>query len=373
MQQASEAMKVHRRAVLGAAWLICAMTAVPSAAVAGPLADAAAAMQPGEWRVVNRAGDGSGYGYDLLISCKPSGGDCGDNILNYADKGLWNPHTREVHFIGKGHIREARHIVYSEATNRWSVEPLPSWAGGDYGIAHGYEHSAIDPATGNIYLRQFNSTSIHRWNRQTKVWSPLPAGPNTAVAAAIEYFPEMGGLVYVGGGEVHFYSEAQGRWSRLASGLPMGPYHHVASYNPVHKVVIFGGGNDSRSLHRLNANGTIVPVRQAPANVGILASVFTVDPASGRHLLFTSAGGFFEYDVAADNWSSRSAAGVLMFNSDSNRIIYRVAVPIASLGVLKFLGYNGNSSTTHVYKHAPGAVQPPDTQAPPVPTGLRVQ
>lgn len=353
--------------------LLCFAAWVPLPVSAGPLADAATNMQAGEWRVLNRAGDGSGYGYDLLISCKPGGSDCADNILNFADKGLWNPHTREVHFIGKGHMRQARHIVYSEATNRWSEEPLPSWAGGDYGIGHGYEHGAIDPSTGNIYLRLFNSTSIYRWSRQTKQWTPLPAGPNTAVVAAIEYFPEMGGLVYVGGGEVHFFSEAQGRWSRLASGLAMGPYHHVASYNPVHRVVIFGGGNDSNRLYRLTASGAITPIRTAPANVGILASVFTVDPTSGRHLLFTSGGGFFEYDVVADNWSSRPASGVLMFNSNANRILYRVAVPIASLGVLKFLGYDGSSSATYVYKHAPGTVQPPDVTPPPAPAGLVVE
>jgi len=270
-------------------------------------------------------------------------------------------------------MRQARHIVYSEATNRWTVEPLPSWAGGAYGIAHGYEHSAIDPTTGNIYLRLFNSTAIYRWSRQTKVWTALPAGPNTAVAAAIEYFPEMGGLVYVGGGEVHFFSETQGRWSRLASGLAMGPYSHVASYNPIHRIVVFGGGNGSSRLYRLNANGTIAPIRSAPANVGILASVFTVDPASGRHLLFTSGGGFFEYDVAGDSWSGRSANGVLMFSADANRVLFRVAVPVPSLGVLKFLGYDGRSSSTYVYKHAPGTIQPPDTDPPPVPSGVRVR
>lgn len=345
-----------------------------SVALAGPLADAATAMRPGEWRTLNRAGDGSGYGYDLLVSCKDSGTDCADNILNFADKGLWNPHTREIHFIGKGHMRQARHIVYSEATNRWTEEPLPSWAGGDYGIAHGYEHSAIDPANGNIYLRLFNSPQIYRWSRQTKTWTALPPGPNTAVAAAIEYFPELGGLVYVGGGEVHLYHEGQGRWSRLATGLAMGPYHHVASYNPVHKVVVFGGGNDSRNLYRLNASGTIEPVRLAPAVVGVQSSVFTVDPASGRYLLFTSSGLFFEYDVSANAWSpSLNASGALLFGANSNRILWRVAVPVASLGVLVFLTYDYGSSAAYVYRHAAGTVAPPDTTPPPAPGGLIVR
>lgn len=361
---------------LGRLLVASAMLAIggPLFAQATTLGNMAAQMVPGEWRTLSRAGDGSGYGYELLVSCKESGGDCADNILNYADKALWNANTREIHFIGKGHMRAARHIVYSEATNRWSVEPLPSWAGGAYGIGHGYEHSAIDPANGNIYLRQFNSTAVYRWSRSTKAWTQLPAGPNTAVVAAIEYFPEMGGLVYVGGGEVHFYSESQGRWSLLASGLAMGPYSHVVSYNPVHKVIIAGGGDGSNQLYRVNASGTVTPIASAPVVVGIQSSVFTVDPASAKYLLFGSGGGVFEYDVPGNRWTTLPSSNVQMFAPSGNRILYRSAVPISTHGVVAFLTTDVGPSNVFLYRHAPGqAAPPPDTTPPPAPTGLTVQ
>jgi hypothetical protein len=344
---------------------------------ASQLGDMAAQMKPGEWRVLNQSGDASGWSYDLLVACKPDGTDCADNILNFADKGLWNPNTREIHFIGKGHMRAAKHVVYTEAMNRWTQEPLPAAFGGDYGLAHGYEHSAIDPTSGNVYARLFNSTQVFRWTRATKTWTQLPSAPNPSVAVAIEYFPELGGLLLVGGGEVHLYRESSGSWTRLAQGLTMGDYHNVASYNPVHKVAIVGGGNGSNRLYRVSATGAVTPIATAPADVGILASVFTVDPASGKHLLFTSGGGFYEYDVGTNSWTAANAASVAMFagsNAYNNRILYRVAVPISTYGIVAFLTLDGSSAKVYLYRHAPGAAAPPlDTTPPSPPATLNVQ
>lgn len=369
-----------RRALVVVAAITLAGAATTGRAGATVLGDLAAQMRPGEWRVLNQSGDASGFNYDLLISC--NGSDCADNILNFADKALWNPNTREIHFVGKGHMREMKHISYSETTNRWTLEPQPYWhsAGGgiSYGIAHGYEHSAIDPATGNVYVRLFNSGQVYKFTRATKTWSELPLGPVTSsVAVAIEYFPELGGLLLVGGGEVHLYRESSRTWTRLAQGLSMGPYHHVASYNPVHKVAIVGGGNDSRALYRVDSSGRVTGIANAPIVVGVQSSVFTVDPASGKHLLFGSGGGFYEYDVAANTWSSLSTAGVPMFsagNGYNNRILYRSAVPISTHGVVAFLALDGSNARVFLYRHAPGAPPPPaDTTPPAPPIGLTVQ
>jgi hypothetical protein len=338
------------------------------------LQSAASAMQPGEWRVLNRGGDGSGFNRALLISCKEGGStDCADNIFNYADKGLWNPATREIHFIGKGHMREAKHIVYSEATNRWSQEPLPSSFGGSYGLGHGYEHSTIDPATGRIYARLFNSSDYYRWDRATKQWSSLPSGPNTAVAAALQWFPEMGALLYVGGGQIHAYSESTSSWRSLATGLTMGPYHNVASYNPVHKVVIVGGGNGSRALYKVAVNGSVTRIADAPANVGIIASVLTTDPASGKLLLLSSDGGFFEYDVPTNRWSTLSSS-IPIWAPDSKKVLFRIAIPISTYGVIAFLTHYDSDASSQVflYKHSPGSGVPADTTPPAPPTGLRI-
>ncbi|MEW5879378.1 MAG: hypothetical protein AB1761_02930 [Pseudomonadota bacterium] len=356
-------------------WAAAAATARASA-----LGDLAAQMRPGEWRVLNQSGDASGFNYDLLVSC--NGADCGDNILNYADKALWNPITREIHFIGKGHLRDLKHISYNEAANRWAREAKPYWdcsgSGVCYGIGHGFEHSAIDPTTGNVYARLYNSSQVFKWTRATKTWSELPPGPVTSsVAVAIEYFPDLGGLLLVGGGEVHLYRESSRAWVQLAQGLAMGPYSHVASYNPVHKVAIVGGGDNSTRLYRVDSAGRVTAIANAPAAVGVQSSVFTVDPASGKYLLFGSSGGFYEYDVAANAWSPLSSSGVLMFsagNSYNNRILFRSAVPISTHGVVAFLALDGSDARVFLYRHAPGATPPPaDTTPPAPPSGLAVQ
>jgi hypothetical protein len=365
---------------LGALLAASTMLAVTTSASASALGDAAAQLQPGQWKVLNRAGDGSGFDYDLITSCQPSG--CNDLLLNYADKGLWNPLTREIHFLGKGHLAELKHLNYGEATNKWLREAKPSWDCGRsdncYSLGHGYEHTSLNPANGDIYARLLTS-EVFKWNRLTKVWTALPGAPTLEVAIAIEYFPELGGLVMVGTrnntGEVHLYRESTKTWSQLAGGLSMGPYHNVASYNPVHKVVIFGGGNGSSQLYRLDASGAVTPIANAPVGVGIMQSIFTVDPASGRQLLFSSGGGFYEYDVATNRWSTLSSSGVPLFASTENRIWMRVAVPISTHGVVAFLAEGGTSDTrVLLYRHAASTQAPSaDTTPPPAPSGLTIK
>ncbi len=341
------------------------------------LGTTAAGMQPGEWRVLNRGGDSSGYSHSLLESC--TGGDCGDTILNYAAKGMWNPNTREIHFMGQGHGgRLFKHISYSESSNRWSLEAKPYWDCSPgptcYSMVHGYEHSTIDPATGNVYARRFNSTQVFKWVRSSKTWSELPSAPNVAVAASLEWFPELNGFLLVGGGEVSVFSETTRGWRSLASGLPMGGYHNVATYNPVHKVAIVGGGDGSRVLHKVAANGSVTRIADAPGGVGIYNGVLTTDPASGKVLLFTSSGTVHEYDVPANRWSSLSSS-IPLWAPTSNKITFRVAVPVSTYGVIAFLTnyWNDSSSQVYLYKHSPAVGTPIDTTPPAPPTGIRLQ
>jgi len=331
-------------------------------------------MQPGEWRVLNQGGDTSGWGKALLETGS-------DTILNYADKGLWNPNTREIQFLGKGAGGEIfKFITYTESTNRWIQEPKPYWdcSPSDSCRGHGYEHSTIDPATGNVFWRPYNSAVIYKWTRATRSWAALPSGPNPTIAVSIQYFPELGGLVLAGAGQLHLFRESTSKWSQLASGLAMGEYHNVASYNPIHHVVIFGGGNGSSDLYKLDAALKVTAIQRAPVGVGILNSLFTVDPVSGRHLLFGSSGGFYQYDVGTNVWSSFNTSGMPSnFPApDSNKILFRVAVPISSYGVIAFLtDYYASDSHARVfiYKHAPGVTIPLDTTAPTAPVGLTVQ
>src|SRR2546423_12409652 len=158
-------MRVVVRFLLSAC--LAALPLLGQGQTTGALSQNAAAMQPGEWRVLNQSGDASGWNYTLLSTGT-------DNILNYADKGLWNPNTREMFFLGKGAGGGLfKFLSYTESSNQWVQQPKPYWdcSPSDTCLGHGYEHSTIDPATGNIYWRPYGSNVVYKWTRSTKTWS----------------------------------------------------------------------------------------------------------------------------------------------------------------------------------------------------------
>ena len=349
-------------------------------AMASTLGDAAAKLLPGQFAVLNRSGDSAGFNSKFIESCI-SATSCNDTILTYADKGMWNPQTREMVFIGKGHTAEMKHITYSEANNVWAREAKADWCGDGclWGLGHGYEHTSLNPATGDVYARRMSSGDVYKWSRSTKTWSQLPLGPIMEVAISIEYFPEMGGLVLMGQGptgtgEVHIYRESTGAWARLSTGLSMGPYHNEGTYNPIHKIIVFGGGNGSSQMYKLDATGKVTAIANAPTEVRILETVFTVDPASGKYLLFASSGAFYQYDVTSNTWSAQQTANIQMFGQGNNINNRVVAIPISTHGVVAFLVEDGTNTGVVIYRHASSQAAPPiDTTAPAVPVGLSVK
>jgi hypothetical protein len=132
----------------------------------------------------------------------------------------------------------------------------------------------------------------------------------------------------------------------------MGPYHNVATYDSVRKIVIFGGGNDSKKLYKFDVNRKITPIADAPEVVGVNASVFTVDPVSGNFLLFTKTGNFYEYQTEKNIWVSLSSQSVPFWSAKDNKTLFRVAIPVTNYGVIVFLG--DGPRTVWVYKHSPG-------------------
>src|SRR5262249_35213067 len=99
------------------------------------------------------------------------------------------------------------------------------------------------------------------------------------------YFPERKGLVRVLGGTIHFFDEEKNAWSLLKDKVAMGPYHNLARYNPVDKSVIFGAGNGSKALHRMDEKGTITPFKESPVLIRISSTVTAVDPVRGDFLV----------------------------------------------------------------------------------------
>ena len=373
MTQRNQNQRTRPAFVRSLGCVMCALLLGPLASNATTLSDLAAAIQPGQWRILDSDNDGSGFSGSLLAVEPPA------NILQFADKGLWNPNTRQVLFFGEGHLSSMKFISYTEATHHWQIEPKPPWdctpgcnlAGV---LGHSYHHSTINPINGDMYVRRYNSRTVHRFTKATGTWTQLPNMPeDLPCCAALEYFPELGALVAVGGGIVLMYDESTSRWQTLATGLTMGPYHNVAYYNAANRIVLFGGGNSSGDLYKIDTSGTITKLRNAPVSFGINVTINAVDPNTGRLLVFGNNSGY-EYDVASNTWNAFDpGADPFPVSNPDSRVADTMATAIPTYGVIMVVHYEGGQSRAYLYKHAPGSVPPPDTTPPSAPLNLQVQ
>jgi len=178
---------------------------------------------------------------------------------------------------------------------------------------------------------------------------------------ALEYFPEMNGLVLAAGGQPNeglgiaaFFDLAKQAWRLLARELPMGGHSTFIEYNPVRKVVIFGGGSgsDSTSFHTLNGDGRISRMKKAAVSLGINSSCVTVDPVGGKYLVLHESNRFYEYDVEADAWTK--LPGPVHLFSAGPATYSTIEASITTYGVNMFVYYNREDSKVWLYKHSAG-------------------
>jgi hypothetical protein len=321
---------------------------------ASVLSDLAAQMRPGDWRELSTTGLTSGF-------LETRGGDpCCSSILQYADKAVWDPVSEQFFFVGSPHQNPFKFIIYSAATNAWRTEDLPLTCMTTTDLStfcgsHGYEQNAFDPNTGTFYYK-VRSRNVYRYLLDYDRWLQIRPMPDTLVpypghANAIEFFPAMGKLAFstgAGGSGLFLYDTATTQWSRVMAYMNVGFLHNVASYNPVHKVIVYGGGNDNMNFYKVDTSETVTKLADSPVNIRVEGRLFTVDPAGGKHLAFTGSSGFYEYDLLTDTWTHVSGAVPI---GSSDRITLVVAAPVTNYGVIMFLRHS-NPPKVHLYKHA---------------------
>jgi hypothetical protein len=322
----------------------------------GALSSLAASTAAGQWAL---------YGTQNLNTVFAATGASG-YIMGYADDMNWDPVSRQAFFIGGDHNDLAQFARYTESSNSWARLDR-DWIGG--GNQHGYNHQAINIAAGDIYYRPFNGGSrIYKYNIGTGTLSTLPNAPvSNACCDAIEYFPELGGLVWVQGyGDIWLFRESTDEWTKLAT-LPAGGTWQIAEYNPVHKVLVFAL---ARKFYRLSSGGQITPLGDLPVNIydgTAYNGVMTVDPVTGAYIVLTAAysaaRNFYTYDVVADRWQLAGNQPSNIPNLARNSAV--IATPVSNYGVILFVYcYNRGTCGTFIYKHAPGTQPAPDTVAP---------
>lgn len=359
--------------------ILIPLIALNYSAFASELSDLASQMQPGEWAELD-----TGLTSEFLRTYPTDGSGRGpDSVLQFADSAVWDPTSRQFLFIGAPHYRPYKFIIYNESSNSWRLGPLPPSGG----LTHGYDHNAIDPATGNIYYRASFNAKFYKFNISQNSWGSLPDIPgNIGCCGGLKFFPEINGLIFAGGdfGLVHFFDVSTNQWTNLAEGLWTSSYSQFAEYNPVHKVVIFGGGqNGQNAFYKIDASKNITHLKSTPTAINVGSSLITVDPVSGKYLLFGRDNVFYEYDVTTDSWDViNSTPPIVTWGYSGNELFDTIAAPISTHGVIMFVKTRFDTSRVYLYKHAEGTgtpVPPPPppeedpVPAPSAPTNLQIK
>jgi hypothetical protein len=321
-----------------------------------PLAKLAASMKAGEWAELKTENQ-----IETLRAKGASGA-----IFGYNEDAVWDPKTRQFYYVGGDHNDAVRFVTYVEESNTWKVMPKPDWVG--KGTSHGYSHHGFDAERGYLYYLPFGNQNrtVHRYDIAEK-WTALPKlNPPEYLACCmgVEYFPELDGLVLANGGGgkgcVHMFQEKTQKWTTLARDLPMGIYHNTAQYSPTHKVILFGGGNGSSELYKLDAKGKVTTLKKTPIGLGVMQSILTVDPLSGDFLLFGKNGSFYVYDVAGDMWKEQDSTKIPIFSPTrvkDNKVWHVTATPVSTHGVTMFVKYfhaDPPRAWVYLYKHSDG-------------------
>jgi hypothetical protein len=319
----------------------------PNIALATKLGDLAASMQPGTWAELTTN--------NISATLANLGGASG-TMLIYSDDMVWHPGTQQVFMVGSDHLAPVgpQFVSYTASDNSWQRLAKPAWL--NLTFFHGYDHNAIDKARGFFYHRPYNQNNVYRYNIASQTWTQLPSPSTyTNCCDALEYFPELDGLVWVHGGlgEIWLFKEITQQWTKIATWPANdGGTWNFAEYNPVYKVLVFGSGN-SGTLFKLSSSGQVTQLRNPSVSTydgSGYSGVFTVDPVSGKYLLLSpTSRQLYTYDVNTDTWQAQSSP--TLPNLSNTGV---AATPLDTYGVTLFTSCTSTDCRAYLYKHAAG-------------------
>src|SRR5262245_35481079 len=351
-------------------WIALNAVDLESVRAGTALGDLAASMQAGQWVQLKTN--------NANVVVKANGGD----ILEYSNRGAWDPVGRRAYFCGASHHGSFFNdcVQYDEATNSWSSIGVPPGACKDnclpdtvLNLVHGYDHNAFDTSWRIFYPRA--GRDIFAVNAIDSTWSKIAAAPadclySAAIAEVIEYFPDMDRLVflnpYCSPGGAAYYNPVTNTWSSPAAALPNGGYHLEGAYSK--DGYLYGGcGNSaSTSLSRVDKNGNWQAMAATPVSCAIIASLLVGDPASGRILLFGSS--IYELNPQSNTWTNTGVT------SQFTPGVSAIVVPISNHGVVMLVKTVASQTATEVwlYKHTVSSSTPiiTDTTPPSIPANV---
>ena len=290
------------------------------------LALAAATLAPGESAPFNMGG----LDFDL-ISAEP-----GATIITYSTKGYWNPVTKTIEFGGQGHTGDVKHIRWDDKTNQWSIVAtngsLPF-------IGHGYEHTALNPQTGEVFFSEYHSNRVYEGQPP---YNSIGTTDNYVLAAnAIEYFPEADALVWLDWNADYLWWRKNGQWEQLSFSpfSTAATLYESSTMTAVTGKILFGG---NRRMWSLDPSGNVSAEQAPPINIGPSSSsnIMLQDPTdAGAALLIGVNGGVWRWK---NGWSQSDTIDLIGNPED------HIAVSIPDYGVVLLI--EGLSPTAQIYR-----------------------
>ena len=329
-------------------------------------------MAPGTWAQLNVSNQNAILGV----------GSVSGTMLHFCNSMPWNPQSKVIEIIGMDHSYPAlRHVRYDVATNLFVLVADNS----GLGQAHGYDHNAVNPYTGDLFHRLYSGFSGSISARKKVLGgSSFVAIPSVATSEQVAIGATWWSGPFVGGG-------SQGSFMIFNSGNSVGnandgqilafdpltntwfyqqqgkapffgndsTYHSVIEYSPNKNVAVYGGGNAAPNrLWRLNSDGSFIAMPNVPAGkaVGIERGLLINEPVSGNFLLL-SAGELWELDPSGSGtWTQQTGsrtppAGVGIPGPVNPQAV--IVSSVSDYGVVVFITEpnGGNGGTFFVYKH----------------------
>ncbi len=367
------------------------------------LADAAAAASPHQFVSLPTTTPPVSWA-DFLHSCSLPGvsptwdsrntGCASNNIMQWADGGVWDAVDQTLLFHGGGHLSKTFMIWWNAATDTWSRQITP-W---DSGHAHD-QMNAWDPVRRTMFARQSHAPDFWQYDRPSNTWAQrasLPESNSVGPSGGLVFFPDRDRVLHAEftWKKIWEFNPSTNTWTLLQtldpSAFPSGTvYNTFCEYSAPHQAVICGGGNagatPNLSMWKITAAGTVTRLTDLPFehhNLGVegTGGLTTVDPVTGNLVLLhydktAKQTAVWEYQVATDTYRQISTTlpqGITASDATVGGPVHMIGIPVPQYGGIIYMKGIGTSSGLWFYKHANGTTSPPppDTILPTTPTNL---
>ncbi len=363
---------INRALAVAALSLLAARA--PAASDGTVIGNLAESLQPGQWGELQTVGAHAAFSADT-------------SIFEYADKMVWDSIGKQALFYGSsdpGGSQNHKFIRYQASTNTWTVLPNPPWAGSQT-IAHSYKHQAVDVANRRLYYRvmgfdnrEFWSVSLDNLSGGWTQRASVDNIPGVQDASALDFFHARGTIVLhsgdVGNGSgLVEYVASSNSWRAIPGVFaPEGGLHSIIECNPVHNLCVFGGGDLTRRIWRLNADLSTAPIADAPfGDFSTRFAEIAHDPATGDFLVVKGTQ-FWRFDGrGTGTWTVIASGGAVPpFSGFSDNVPsdHAVMAPIDTYGVIMYAQWRDSGSKVWLYKNGAGGAL--DTVAPRPPTSF---